>query len=65
MVFVGRNLLAYLKVCIVGCSFLIMLLIVWEYLRSSCTMMPSSFACLFCVSKVLLMLSVRGFALLG
>lgn len=55
---VGRYFAAYLRLCMIGYNFFIMRLIVRLCLRSSCTMIPSSFACVFCSRVVVLTVSV-------
>ena len=42
---VGSSLFAYLNDCISGCSFLMMVVICWWYLRLYWMIIPRSFAC--------------------
>ena len=48
MILVEMSLLAYLKLWIVGCSFLMMLLMVWWCLRLSWIISPRSLAEVVC-----------------
>ena len=60
MVEVGTSLFAYLNVCMVGCSFLMRLVMVWWNLMSCWTVIPRSLAFSFRLSSVLLNLSSIG-----
>lgn len=52
------NLLVCLKRVIIGCSFLIMFIVVWWFFMSSCIIAPRSFAWVVCSIGVLFMCSV-------
>ena len=62
---VGRSLFAYLMLRMIGCSLPMILLIVWWCLRLSCSVIPRSGACVFCLSVVVWTVSCMGSGDLG
>lgn len=65
MMCVGSSLFAYLKDCMMGCSFLIFAVIVLLYFSVSSTTSPSSFAYAVCFSSVCCSLSCSCCVYLG
>ena len=65
MMYVGRSLVAYRNFCTIGCSFLMMLAIVWWYFSVFSTVIPSSGACLVSLMVVWLILSVIAWVNVG